>query len=171
MNRRKFLKTIGGIGAGLVIPKSLTSEKETSLEQKIYQTKRKIDFLVVHHTASDSGNVNTIRAYHKFVKGWDDIGYHFVINKNGTIDNGRPISIQGAHIKGKNTGSIGIAMIGNFENHNPTQEQINSLHELLKAGIKTYDLTSDKIYGHKELASTLCPGKYVNINNIRETIK
>ncbi len=148
--------------------------EETELERKLYQTERDISFAVIHHTASERGSASSIDQAHR-ARGWDAIGYHVVISKDGTIeygeDYGRPVSKQGAHCKGKNVGSIGIAMIGNFEITSPTQAQLDSLYQVLNTIKDKYHLTRDKFYGHRELKATLCPGKNINIKEIRENLK
>lgn len=82
---------------------------------------RKINKIIVHHTATeddgDISNVASIRWYHINKRGWRDIGYHFLIEKIGNnyeVLVGRPLDIIGAHAYGHNTGSIGVAFIGNY---------------------------------------------------------
>ena len=75
---------------------------------------RKVDTLIVHCTASAFGvdlTVAQIRAMHKAL-GWSDIGYHFVVRLDGSVNVGRPENIVGAHVSGHNTGSIGISYVG-----------------------------------------------------------
>jgi len=73
-----------------------------------------IKFIVIHCSDSpqDRGdNAATINNWHK-EKGWDMIGYHHVILEDGTVENGRPAWMQGAHVRGYNQKSIGICLIG-----------------------------------------------------------
>ena len=70
---------------------------------------------IVH--CSDTPNdmlvtVHDIKDWHVNDNGWSDVGYHFIINRDGSIDLGRPINIVGAHCKGFNSDSIGTCMIG-----------------------------------------------------------
>lgn len=75
---------------------------------------RRITSIAVHCTATPEGRPHTaadIRAWHKG-QGWADIGYHFVIRLDGTIEAGRPLAQAGAHVVGHNTNSIGIVYVG-----------------------------------------------------------
>lgn len=73
---------------------------------------RKIDTIVVHCSDTEAGDVNSIRKYHIQHNGWVDIGYHFVILRDGTIEIGRPLKQAGSHVRGANATSIGICLIG-----------------------------------------------------------
>ena len=78
---------------------------------------RNIDLIVIHCSATppdmDIGAAE-IRKWHTD-KGWNDIGYHLVIRRDGTLEMGRPFSVVGAHAKGHNANSIGVAMIGGID--------------------------------------------------------
>jgi hypothetical protein len=90
-----------------------------------------------------------------------DIGYHAVIAPDGTVYQGRPFDVVGAHVKNNNTGNIGIMVVGNFEVEKPTPEQIKTLKELIVL-LKTVFIQLDIpkcIHGHKEFMMTDCPGK------------
>ena len=79
---------------------------------------RKIDRIVVHCSATtptmDIG-VGTIRGWHVLERGWSDVGYHFVITRDGEVQTGRPIERSGAHAKGFNKHSVGICYVGGLE--------------------------------------------------------
>lgn len=75
---------------------------------------RAIHKIIIHCTATREGDdisVDTIRRWH-LNRGWSDIGYHYVIDIKGNINAGRPIELMGAHTKGQNKYSIGIAYVG-----------------------------------------------------------
>ena len=100
---------------------------------------REITHLVVHCSATPEGRdigAKTIRQWH-LDKGWRDIGYHFVIRLDGTIETGRNIAVAGSHVAGHNANTIGICMVGGMDaaNKNPkntfTPSQFESLHNLL----------------------------------------
>lgn len=81
-------------------------------------TERPVSRLVVHCAATQIGeddhvDAAEIRRWH-LAKGWSDIGYHYVIKRDGTVEIGRPIDQVGAHVRGHNTGSIGICLIGGY---------------------------------------------------------
>ena len=117
---------------------------------------KKIEFLVVH--CSDTPNNQNLSAndIHKMHLsfGWDGIGYHKVINRSGKIENGRPEYWIGAHVKGKNTISLGVCLIGKDYF---TKSQFRSLERVLKKWKKTYPFA--KIIGHKDIGNTIktCP--------------
>ena len=87
---------------------------------------RKINKHIIHCSDSAHGDVKTIREWH-LARGWSDIGYHFVILQDGTVELGRPLEKQGAHCKGQNAESIGTCLIGKDEF---TQEQMLALKSL-----------------------------------------
>lgn len=78
---------------------------------------RPIAGIVVHCSATPEGRdvaAATIRTWH-LAKGWADIGYHFVIRLDGTIEAGRPLAKAGAHVEGHNARTIGICYVGGVD--------------------------------------------------------
>lgn len=82
---------------------------------------RPIAELIIHCTATRAEwwktrtanqKVREVRKWHVEDRGWSDIGYHFLIDRDGTIVEGRPLERSGAHTRGHNKGSIGIALFG-----------------------------------------------------------
>ncbi len=143
----------------------------------------KIEKIILHHTAeatSERDPMEIMRAiykYHTITRGWGDIGYNFVIDKEGNIYEGRsgPPNTVGAHVAYHNIGSIGISLMGNFQIEKPTERQIEVLEVLLAKLSHDYNVDplgktlflgkrSNNITGHGEVArhghSTACPGKY-----------
>lgn len=71
-----------------------------------------IDQLIIHCSGTDKvDNIESIRSWHKWL-GWEDIGYHFFIDKAGCLFVGRPIDVVGAHAKGFNRHTVGICLSG-----------------------------------------------------------
>ena len=100
-----------------------------------------------------------IKRWHK-AQGWSDIGYHYVIDLDGTIEPGRPIETAGAHCTGHNANSIGICYIGGCDKDmkpkdTRTDEQKASLITLLKYLVAKYPGVT--IYGHRDFANKSCP--------------
>lgn len=96
-----------------------------------------------------------IDAWHK-QRGFDEIGYHFVIRRTGEIEKGRSILKKGAHVKGCNFNSIGICYIGTRW---PTKEQVKSIIKLYRKIYNSYKINYDNWYGHyEENKSKTCPG-------------
>ena len=135
---------------------------------------RNVNEIIVHCSATREGqqiSVDTIRDWH-LAKGWNDIGYHFYIDLDGTINKGRDIDKIGAHCKGHNRNSIGICYCGGVETDGKTpkdtrtQEQKDSLLHVLKTLKAIYP--EAVIYSHNEFANKACPsfdatGEYENI--------
>ena len=116
--------------------------------------------IVVHHSALPlSDGPLEIQKLHRENKGYADVGYHYLIDENGILYEGRPINVRGAHTGGFNTGAIGIVLLGNFEEIQPTQAQLKSLKELSRYLKSAYQITH--LAGHQDFqpGETLCPGK------------
>ena len=125
---------------------------------------RKINKIIIHCSATPEGrehDVADIRRWH-LKRGFNDIGYHYLIHIDGTIEEGRPINKQGAHCSGENRGSIGICYVGGMSKDmkkakdTRTQAQKDSLIKLMHELIYKYnkDMT---IHGHNEYANKACP--------------
>lgn len=104
-----------------------------------------------------------VRRWHVQGNGWRDIGYHFAIDRDGTIAKGRPLGTAGAHTKGRNTGTIGIALVGGhgsaetdkFEDHF-TPEQDAALRALI--GELQAEHGAMSVTGHNQFSTKACPG-------------
>lgn len=110
---------------------------------------RVIDSLIVH--CSDSPNDRDIGAkeitqWHK-ERGFRTIGYHYVIRRDGTVENGRDEFYIGAHVEGHNAHSIGICLVGRDQFD---EKQKAALVILLKRLMAKYKLTADDVYGHRD---------------------
>ena len=125
--------------------------------------KRTIKELIVHCSATPEGkdySVDTIRQWH-LQRGFSDIGYHYVIYRDGSVHIGRDESIIGAHCTGHNTNSIGVCYIGGCASDGKTPkdtrttEQKQSLVKLLKELKTKYPQAS--IHGHRDFSSKACP--------------
>ena len=115
-----------------------------------------IKFLVVHCSDTDDSESLSARDIHNMHKsfGWDGIGYHKIINRSGKIENGRPEYWIGAHVKGKNTISLGVCLIGRYKF---TVKQFVSLERVLRKWKSSYP--EAKIVGHNDTGNTnkTCP--------------
>jgi len=120
---------------------------------------RTIERVVIHCTATEAGKdytVADVRKWHK-ARGFRDIGYHFLIHLDGTIERGRPWDQPGAHAKGYNNTSIGIAYVGGLVDGKPydtrTEEQKHALRackRMMRAMFPTID-----VCGHRDLSVDL----------------
>ncbi|WP_066638663.1 N-acetylmuramoyl-L-alanine amidase [Desulfolucanica intricata] len=128
------------------------------------------EYLILHHTGAEEKDTDQIRRYHLGL-GWQDIGYHFVIEREGSVISGRSLTLPGAHCLagGMNRRGIGIAVIGDLTKHPPLPEQTEALVELLARLVKEYNIPLEHILGHREVpgAETLCPGKYFPLAEMR----
>lgn len=118
---------------------------------------RDIKEIIIHCTAtSEDATLAAIKNYHVNVCGWSDIGYHFLIDKYGRVLHGRPIEQVGAHCKGHNAHSIGVAYIGGKDGKDTrTMLQKNALRELVFWFRTIFPNVS--VRGHNEFSNKLCP--------------
>lgn len=124
--------------------------------------------ITVHHSG-EAGNLGEepkelMRLFernHK-AKGWACIGYHFIIAKDGTVYEGRPLKWQGAHAGGDNNiGNIGICVLGNFDHQYPSKVQKSALVDLLDRLCRTYRIQPRNVFGHCHFKTTDCPGPHL----------
>ena len=124
---------------------------------------RDINKIILHCSATREGqdiSTETIRGWHVNERGWSDIGYHYVVLLDGTVDKARPVERQGAHVRCHNKGSIGICYIGGCDaDMNPkdtrTDLQKESLTELISYLMDSYEDAT--LHGHNEFSSKACP--------------
>jgi len=145
--------------------------------------------LTLHHAAGFSAEnieegkeqMRAIQDLHQFVRGWSDIGYHFVVDKAGNIYQGRPETVIGAHVLNNNTGNIGVCVLGCY--HPPelycgdwlTDATTNSLIALYAWISGEYNYDPNVLKGHRDYPynETSCPGNnvYEELSWFREEIK
>lgn len=154
-----------------------------------------IDLIVVHHTAvavagdkrSGVERVRAIYSYHAQSRGWGDVGYHYLIDEDGQIYEGKAGGeyVVAGHAYCNNVNTIGIALLGNFEVEKPSQDQMRALQWLIDDLADEYDVDVDDnatyhgetysspILSHGDLLSTSCPGFYVRktLNQVRDHVE
>ena len=131
---------------------------------------RSLNKIIIHCSATPEGRdvkTDTIRDWHVNERDWSDIGYHFVIELDGTLVEGRPLERSGAHTKGHNRNSIGICYVGGVEAEKKngkwiakdtrTYKQIQTLNQLILSLCDNFDISIDNVYGHNEFSSKSCP--------------
>ena len=124
---------------------------------------RTINEIIIHCTATPAGRdytIDAIRCWHKN-RGFQDIGYHYVIHLDGTVDVGRPLSLPGAHCLGHNAHSLGIAYVGGTDDkgrptNTMTVEQEFALVKLVTTLKGAYPIGKN-LHGHNEYSSKRCP--------------
>lgn len=150
--------------------------------------KRKWRWIVIHHTASPTGDAARVERWHRRGRGWEyGMGYHFLVgNGTGSYDGEVevlrrwPQQLQGAHVGGRmpdgqewNDFAIGVSLVGNFEESAPTGEQMESLRLLVRYLMKECDISVDKVFGHREFPGqhTKCPGAEFSMEMFRESLR
>lgn len=147
-------------------PDEVTLSKMTSMAS--------VDAIIVHHSASGPGTtVEDIRKWHvveRASEGYLWIGYHFVIYQNGEVIQTRPINKRGGHCpeKGYNTRSIGICLIGNFENETPSVAQWTAYKSLASDLLETLQISQVISHSEAKGGTTACPGAHV-LNLLKST--
>lgn len=148
---------------GIVGPATLAK----LIPHRLKKSKRMINKIIVHCSATPEGKdytVDDIRRWHK-QQGWSDIGYHYVVYRNGDVVNGRNVDIQGAHCadNGGNINSIGICYIGGCARDGKTPKDTRT--DAQKLALLNLLLDLKKMYphavilGHRDLDEhgKLCP--------------
>lgn len=125
---------------------------------------RTINWIVIHCSATPEGRdvrTETIKKWHVDDNGWSDIGYHYVIELDGSLVEGRKEEKQGAHAKGYNSNSIGVCYVGGMTKDNKeakdtrTENQLITMFWLLKDLKNRYP--EAQIIGHNNISSKDCP--------------
>ena len=157
---KEFQRTHGLTVDGIVGEKTMAA---ITGDQVLKKSKRYINEIIVHCTASKEGvplTVEAIRRMHMRERGWSDIGYHYVVSLDGSIHEGRNVDIAGAHCSGHNTHSIGVVYVGGLDKGGKpkdtrTESQKEGLLKLLKELKRLYPKAT--IHGHREYANKACP--------------
>lgn len=139
--------------------------------------------ITIHHTSGkltksldeSISEIQFIQDYHQNAKGWNDIGYHFLVDQMGNIFEGRPLKTVGAHVYLKNTNNIGISLMGNYhppKNDIPSKEAISAISFIASYIVDNYFVQKSSFYAHRDLAATNCPGDflYFKIPEIKEEV-
>ncbi len=129
-------------------------------------------YIILHHSATPSGNAEQFDKYHREKNGWNSLGYHFVIDNgrggpDGRVEVGpRWVSqTHGAHTGGTrrdeyNQHGIGICLVGDFMASDPTAAQLASMKKLVRRLMTDHGIPASNVIGHREApgADTACPG-------------
>ena len=122
------------------------------------------DSIVIHHIGNTDKDVCAadVHKWH-LERGWSGIGYHYLIRKDGTIERGRPRDMVGAHCLGENNHTIGVNIVGNFEQARPTSAQLDSASLLIAGLCRLYGIVPSPftVRGHCDYCDTACPGYYM----------
>ena len=141
-------------------------------------------YIVLHHTASEQGDVESIHESHlknkdKNGKPWLGIGYHFVIGNGKGMTDGEieptfrwKQQMQGAHagVAEYNQQGVGIVLVGNFEDGPPTAAQLASVKRLVRVLSREYEIKTAQIIGHGDVKPTECPGTHFPLSEVRDSV-
>ena len=163
-----------------VVVKPTPRQKKTYVHENIpsdwlppQQIEKQWTAIVIHHSATDNGNVGIFDRMHREQNHWDGIGYDFVIGNGSNSGDGQvEVTFRwreqraGAHCGGTpdnwaNEDGIGICLVGNFNHTSPTARQMQSLAKLVRFLQRRYGISSHRIYGHNTTPGarvTACPG-------------
>lgn len=153
---------------------------ETNTYKKL-KNKKQNNFpawIIVHHSGGTDADPLADTSHHTakmmedwhLSKGWEGLGYTYVIHKDGAIWVGRPEHYHGAHASGYNTKSIGICLAGNFDATIPTEAQKTSLRWLMKEVMNRYNIAKENIVPHRHFAVKTCYGNKLSDSWARELI-
>lgn len=154
-----------------VIPRALWDES-SSTSSGLYayrgDLRRRFTHVVVHHSDFDPApGPDAILRYHKDVSGFSDIGYHFVIEPNGRVYEGRDLRFMGAHAgytveqrragrsKDPDFGAIGVVLDGNFESSRPEDRQLRAAIALIADLRRRFAIPRQNVIGHGEVSDHL----------------
>ncbi|MFQ5494783.1 MAG: peptidoglycan recognition family protein [Phycisphaerae bacterium] len=139
-------------------------------------------YIVLHHSATETGGAGRFDRYHREANGWDELGYHFVIG-NGTDTPDGYVEVgprwhkqkHGAHCKSTgnyfNKHGIGICLVGDFTKHAPTSKQWASLQALLGFLSRETGIGPRHLIAHRRVVrKTLCPGRFLRVAALRRSL-
>ena len=158
------------------------SDNGMIFDTNVHIHERPWEFIVLHHSATTSGSVESIHRGHRSRKdsngkSWLGIGYHFVIgNGNGMLDGEISATfrwtqqLHGAHSGSlhHNDRGIGICLIGNFEESKPTAAQCESVTRLIQFLSDQHNIPKKRIIGHYQVRATACPGRHFPLREVVE---
>lgn len=173
-----FLSWLRGLGVAVEgVTEEQCRQASQSPDHQGFEKIRSVRAVVVHHSATEEGGAEAFRVLHRIVRGWRDVGYHFVIGNgthspDGQVEPGRPEYCRGAHAKGANEFSLGVCMVGNFMRSHPTESQLRSLGAILYRIMKAHGIPREGVMLHRQVkgSSTDCPGRNLTLAMVHETI-
>ncbi|RSL30431.1 N-acetylmuramoyl-L-alanine amidase [Salibacterium salarium] len=135
----------------------------TEHRSKLYSTRAlsNIDQIVIHHSGTKTGSPQAYARYHVETNNWPGIGYHYVIQPEGTIYKCHAITTVSWHTGNQNTRSIGICLTGDFRQTIPPQKQYSAACELVNTLMESLNLGVKHLKGHRECdghEGKICPG-------------
>lgn len=115
--------------------------------------------VTLHGTGQAADRIELIRRSHVENRGWADIGYHYIIDPDGRIWEGRSTRYQGAHVKYNNEHNLGVLCLGNFDHQQPTPAALATLDSFVAAQMNALRVGLHQVWTHQEIRPTACPGR------------
>ena len=165
-----------------ISPPLLSSPVRHSLN-RIRVRPRRWKNIVIHHSGADRGTLRGMDRYHRVERRMENgLAYHFVIGNGKGISDGKietgtrwKRQLNGGHLASTrlNSNSIGICLVGNFEQSRPTQKQIESLQALCTYLSRMCSIGESRIQSHRQInpRPTKCPGKYFPMNRFKSDFR
>ena len=149
-------------------------------EWKVHVPERNWEFVVIHHSGTRGGSVESIHREHRSRRDrngnpWLGIGYHFVVGNGNGMRDGKisptfrwKQQLHGAHCGSlrHNSLGIGICLIGDFHQTEPTDAQRKSVISLIRTLTNRYAIPSKRILGHRQIRATMCPGRFFPFKDV-----
>nr|XP_023026146.1 peptidoglycan-recognition protein 2-like [Leptinotarsa decemlineata] len=129
-----------------------------------------VKFAIIHHTVTPECNseescskiMRSIQNFHMDTLEFHNVGYNFLVGGDGKIYEGSGWHKVGAHTRGYNSRSLGLAFIGDFSNKKPPSIQIQAAKDFLKCALDLGELDKDyKLFGARQVSATASPGIYI----------
>ena len=146
--------------------------------------RHELSYITLHHSGEDfdkdrdtADYLRTLQTWSREERGWMDIPYHFMIDPGGTIYEARdPVFAGDTNTTYDPAGHLLTCVIGNYENAEPSPEQLEALINLMAWQCEEYDIDPSTLKGHRDYAGTACPGEnlYAYLENdylVTEIIK
>ena len=130
---------------------------------------KKVSKIIIHHPAHKTWGIKEIHNFHKNTRGWNGIGYNYLVTFDGKALEGRGRHV-GAHCKAWNGNSLGVCFQGNFEEQEMTEAQLNTGAWLIAKLIREEGLKLSDVDGHNKFDKTLCPGKNFKMAELKERV-
>jgi hypothetical protein len=128
------------------------------------------DRITIHHKGGSpsvsriqnavAAEIDGISAGHLQRK-FGDIAYHFIVDYAGRVWEGRSLAYEGAHVSCENDHNLGVLVLGNFQKQTPSTESMDVLPLLISALRSRFGIKRHRLYGHRDLGSSVCPGEYL----------
>ena len=184
ISHSEMISTQGRLPNTSAFPNTSTSAHPEWLPNPEREIRDRWEGIIIHHTATNRGCASYLDTLHR-QRGWDGLGYDFVVNNgtdapDGLVEVGWRWTVQreGAHcrIEGDqanywNEHTIGIALVGNFENYAPTPAQYASSVELVRFLMDRYNISLDQIKGHRDIEPTACPGANFPMERFKQMLR